>query len=809
MPIRRYVSRSLSLLPLALAACAAEPTPPEAPLSSAEAPLYGPIDFVGCNATEESQLQAAIDWLRTRASNTEWCLAEAMPTDHLWASAESIALLASTSLGVTLECVSGFCSVNAAACASPIAAGDPERMWVERTYLGSTPSASNLGATLAHEIMHNHRFHHPHGYLVNAVPSLIEECVKYDHPLTTRREQLSDRAPIAHVGGAGGTEQDATCGPEQLATGIFGATGGALTRLGLRCQSVFFGALSGDTRVGGGPLPAGSTSFEDACPAGQALIGLWGRAGGTVNVVQPVCETLARVRSDAPRVFGDYIGPEHGARDGEFFTRYCPGRKVVTGMRLAQSSRVDRVELLCDDVRSLRVPALRATGSAGGNGGSAFRRPCEGNGVMTGLFGRQDGEDRLQTIGPMCNPMTGEFPSYGTGSTYFLDPAGPALSDNGDSAWRKSCAAGQAMVGVRLVSGPVGGAGPFVRTATPLCARFDDWRRGTVNATAAGDQPLINALGTVTDVQCNRREVVTGLIGREGAVIDQLTVMCAEPESGEKVMSAGRAGRKAVGVGATFSRCPGGDPLVGIALGQDAIPGGTLRAAAGRCGRAFGAQAYGRLGPTTPRVGDQAVRLDERACLSGEVLVGFAGDATANDVRRMAPVCQPLSEVRSRGVVGRVERAGVGAAVPGTTTPFLVTCGAGRMAQGLFADLGAGGIAALEPYCGHPDLLVGDTVTNPMRDADDHYRVQITGDSLARVRVYLEGPIGATLQLSARRAFQPTDDAYDSRALPANSSTVSLGFPRPDYYWIRVHPVGGAGSYTLRIVRDPVITLPR
>ncbi len=798
-------TRSLAwFFPLVLAACAAEPTPAPAPVASAAEPLYGPITFEGCTATEAQQLQQAIDWLRGRASTTAWCLAEALPTDHLWASAETIGALASTRLGLTLKCVDDDCGTNplVAACASPIAAGDPERVLVVRRFLAKTPFVEAVGSSLAHELMHNHGFQHPNGYQVNSVPDLIEECVLYDHPLTVHHEHLSDRAPIAHVGGAGGTEQDALCGPQQIATGIFGATGGALTRFGLRCQSPLLGQLSGDVRVGGGAVPGGSTPFEDVCPTGQTLIGLWGWAGDMVTLVQPVCETLAKVRSDEGRVFGDYIGPEHGTRSGEFFFRYCPSRQVVTGARLAQGSQVNRVALVCDDVRSLRVPATRDAGSSGGNGGAPFSRACEGNGVMTGLFGRHNGDSVLQTLGAECSPMTGEFPDYGARTRYFVDPAGPALTDNGDAGWRKTCADSQVMVGMRLVSSAVNGHGPYVRNATPLCARFDSWRDGTGVPAAVGDSAILTALGTVTDVTCNAREVVVGFTGREGSLIDRVAVTCAEPEAGGKIMTVASAGAAPIGR-QSFARCPLGEPMTGIALGFDA----QLTAASGRCGRVYGTAVHGRLGYAMPTFGKADAALAERACAAGEVVVGFAGDLSGSQIRRFAPICQPLTEVRKRTTLLRVERAGVGAAATGTT-PFQTTCYAGFMVQGITADDTGSGIDSVQPWCGNADLLIGDTVSFQMRGADDFFRVQISDDQLTQVKVYLEGPVGSNVDLLARRGLPPSDAAYDARSSsPGASEVVSLGFPRADYYWIRVHPVSGSGRYTLRIARE-VILLP-
>ena len=133
-----------------------------------------------------------------------------------------------------------------------------------------------------------------------------------------------------------------------------------------------------DSRLVGNPT--GGTRFDDACPAGQVLVGLNGQAGGWIVRLQAVCGT--------PTVDGDVVVvapgttlPMRGLNSGTPVSSLCPANHVVRGFTGRSGLLIDQLVMSCvswsvspdgegEFMLTESAPVTAAT--MGGSGGDPF-----------------------------------------------------------------------------------------------------------------------------------------------------------------------------------------------------------------------------------------------------------------------------------------------------------------------------------------------------------------------------------------------------------------------------------------------------
>jgi hypothetical protein len=156
------------------------------------------------------------------------------------------------------------------------------------------------------------------------------------------------------AGGSGGTAGQTWCGDgrvvESLAVDVRAGALGLLAaradcrRLRIRGSTV---AFEGD--VESGPLfGKGRPSLRIACPVGQVLVGLHGRADTLVRAVGPICQTGRELEAQpGGRGVKTRRGKSFGDDEGEPFELVCPQGQVVRGLSGRGGALVDNVGVVC------------------------------------------------------------------------------------------------------------------------------------------------------------------------------------------------------------------------------------------------------------------------------------------------------------------------------------------------------------------------------------------------------------------------------------------------------------------------------
>jgi hypothetical protein len=166
---------------------------------------------------------------------------------------------------------------------------------------------------------------------------------------------------------------------------------------------------------GGSPFPV------RACTPGDVFIGFDGRAGSSVDRLQPVCSTLTFTptpsspeTSYAVGTSGSTLLVAVGGGGGNGFNDRCPANQVVIGIYGHQTPEVERFGFICGTVAVSRtspsgpwqIVVTRTVNSPlrGSDNSSAFEYVCPPANVVTVLFGRA--AERVDQIGVGCSPMT-------------------------------------------------------------------------------------------------------------------------------------------------------------------------------------------------------------------------------------------------------------------------------------------------------------------------------------------------------------------------------------------------------------------
>jgi len=149
--------------------------------------------------------------------------------------------------------------------------------------------------------------------------------------------------------------------------------------------------------------------------------------------------------------------------------------------------------------------------TTGGEGGTPFRWLCPAGHPLSGLRGTFAANGKgLATVQPQCGAADAE------GSTEAI--IGPVFGEAADQSFEVACAPDATMIGFH------GTADHMVRSVGVSCAdnSAENGRRG-VDRTAAGGV----ASGRAFEVSCPGDGPVVGIVGRSGALVDSLGVVCA------------------------------------------------------------------------------------------------------------------------------------------------------------------------------------------------------------------------------------------------------------------------------------------
>ncbi len=178
-------------------------------------------------------------------------------------------------------------------------------------------------------------------------------------------------------------------------------------------------ALTGSTGTALGGNPAGGTAYQDACPAGQAVIGF----SGTATVATAGMSVLPRqiaTRCGVIQISGTTVTvtpgamlPTHGMMAPTPWTRTCPENQVIVGFSGRSSTYVDQLVFRCAPLTAASAaPGTALTpGTAvllpliGGDGGTPFEPiACPADQVASGSLVRAS--DYLDAMSLICSRAT-------------------------------------------------------------------------------------------------------------------------------------------------------------------------------------------------------------------------------------------------------------------------------------------------------------------------------------------------------------------------------------------------------------------
>jgi hypothetical protein len=813
---------------LVSAGCTADVADEDANLSNVSDPILGDRILVGdtCDGvvasntslSYEDLINSALDYHIARASSPEFeeCLADSIPIDHRGRMVEWIAERSLTTRDIRIKCVDddqtecGGSTGGWAGCAGPIT-GDEEMMLAYELLDGG--NVAQVAGVIAHELMHNYDLPHPHA-VGHSVPDVVGACIDEQRIQGVGRSAHSDFVRLAHVGKWGREAYEGSCNRDYAAVGLQGKTfKGRLTDVGLTCGRETFGSIDQTTNVGGqgssGISPFFQTSFSRNCPTGSVVTGVWGKSNEWTSLtVGPVCSPIFSVRGSSPpsQNFGLTAGSAKGS--APIYTRLCPAGKVVTGYRVAPDELdqyVQRIEVVCDEFHALSRPGQTPLPGAGTASGEAFERRCEGNAVMTGVFGRADDNYHwLRTIGGICTPFGGKTSLARTnvsGDDHRTPTAGEDLDWDVPGAWPNyatACDDGEVMVGAAIRSDA------DVRGISTLCADYEDWdATGSYDVAPGG---VIYASGTNQPYLCPQGEVVVAFTGYEADAnashIRQLALRCSRPEPALEVLETTATIGGSGGSAFRPVRCSGGGPLTGLRVRTRS--NSAVVAVGSECGAVYGnvsvpQRAYANPiwfgGASTSTSTDRTLR-----CSDGKILVGLHGRENSL-VQALGTMCKTPSDVK----------AGSGSTSFGPTwgngkwsvgSFFQRACPSGQAVLGIRGRTGTA-VDQLSLDCGTPDLVPGDVLSGTLDGTGDDrtFRIGLAEDQtdLTVTIIGIGSGSSADFDLYMRRGSDATGSFTDwsSTGSAAFEQITLSGVIQHDFYNVLVRSNGGAGDFAI------------
>ena len=768
--------------------------------STDERGIHGAVSYgAACLGNDRYRIWAAILHIRNQVTSIGFkqCLGEAFILDVDDDTVEDIVFWANTHLPVVVDCVDSSVtpcgdasnpgSYGKAGCAGETAPNAPEALWLDFGHIRNS-STPVLAETIAHEIMHNHGWFHPHS-VGFSVSDQVGACVARGRPQGLLRQSVGDEFAMSPLGGIGGSVVGHRCASNEVATGIRGSTkNGKLNRLGLTCGRVTGAGIVGSYDDADGSLnaPAGSTTFTEACPSGQVLVALGVRHDSIVHAVRPFCAHLSSLRADQPATAISHVGASHGVLQGVEDADRCKHAGAVTGLNLRVGALVDRVQVECETLPrgASRRDRDSISTQLGGIGGKYFERQCQGGTVMTGIFGSRDSSDRLASVGATCRTMTGNVIGEGRYDQHRTEAAGRFAG----TAFHVQCPADEVVVGYQ-------GRGLFwMRSVVPLCVRYDWWLSNFSSPAPAAPLP---STGNVITGQCPLGQVATGIQGREGAIVDRFMLRCEYPEGSP--LTSGTFGAGSQTGGSPFVQmCPGGGPLGGL-LSQSNASG--LVSIGAYCPVVRGNEVHVHNGVRLPQYGGIGVADDDAMCGSGSMLVGVNTRVSNGIIRGVQGICQARSDVLSKSMVSTLM------SWRGDSNGGILQqqrCPTGRVAIGLEGRSGAL-VDRLQLVCSYPEVEFGEWFYVSVSASKDTYLkfYRPTEGNTTRVTIEHVGlfvPISSVdvdLQQRSRPFFNHEITASSSgthRITNARWWTYNRYFSE-DHYLLKLKKGPGASAY--------------
>lgn len=345
---------------------------------------------------------------------------------------------------------------NFSGCASVGISGENVTL-ANQLILDPFQSNASKAGVLAHELAHNYGHSHPNfgdgdTEYDFTVTQRARSCVQNNNTLPinggsgvaeSRTRGMPGEVELGYIGRFGGTPFEFAGTGSQFVSGINSWANQTMNGLEIKFTDAS-GLQSAMPLVGGT-----ASSFHNTnrlCPAGSVVTGIWGSAGSTLNQLSFRCAPRSNINGGP---FTD-MGPD-GNPGPTAFQTMCPSGKAVRQIRGRASGTINQIQIVCDDVNKSFSPdhAPHKVGTMlGSASGVLFQLRCSGNGGLSSLEGRAD-TNVIQRLGALCRATGGTLPVTPTSWTH---PASPWLGGHGGTAFHNACASNEMMVGVNVRS---------------------------------------------------------------------------------------------------------------------------------------------------------------------------------------------------------------------------------------------------------------------------------------------------------------------------------------------------------------------
>jgi hypothetical protein len=163
---------------------------------------------------------------------------------------------------------------------------------------------------------------------------------------------------------------------------------------------------------------SGGTAFDDPCPAGEALIGLYGNLTsetGNHGQLGGRCGTVSLVDNGGSygvTVVPSTVLPLHGVLGTFNWTRTCPADQVIVGYGGRSGQLIDQLIVRCAPIAvspglAVTIGATTDLAAIGGSGGNAFAQTdCPTGQVAT--MARIRAGDSVDAFGLACSTVSAE-----------------------------------------------------------------------------------------------------------------------------------------------------------------------------------------------------------------------------------------------------------------------------------------------------------------------------------------------------------------------------------------------------------------
>jgi hypothetical protein len=301
---------------------------------------------------------------------------------------------------------------------------------------------------------------------------------------------------------------------------------------------------------------SGGNAYQLACNDGEALVGIYGGAGGAIDRVGPVCVTTT---PDYQSWTGSPVRRgSAGGGGGSGFERICPTGSYVVGFGGRSGAQVDRIELACAQPASAGVLNSRASSyleAVGGGGGSVqTQRVCPSNLPANGIVGRAG--SLVDQFGLSCQSQVPTSSSVILPANQWSHVTVAQSDDNlllyvngqpMQSIWFGPSARAE----YRLS----GAYRPDFTLGNGVVGLVDELKLQGLDASATRTAQVGGGGGNSYDLRCQINEALVGLYGRSGGAVDQVGALCATiDQNGQWVGNPVRRGSAGGNGGGEFER---------------------------------------------------------------------------------------------------------------------------------------------------------------------------------------------------------------------------------------------------------------